>query len=70
MVTRGLSPQAFFEELSLSTHLSVPAVLIPLRGRNCLNLARCINHFLLQGSSHLVSCEAHVTGTLGIPSLW
>jgi len=47
--------QAFKQELSLATHLSVPAMFLSLRSDNCTNLARCLNHFLLAPQNQTVS---------------
>ena len=35
--------QALHQELCYSVHLSLPAVLVPLKSFNCANLARHIN---------------------------
>ncbi|CAL1544868.1 unnamed protein product [Lymnaea stagnalis] len=41
--TRKNSELALKEELTWSAHLGLPAVLMPLRSRNCVNLAQCIS---------------------------
>ena len=41
----------------LASHLSVPAILVTLKGRNCVNLARIITEHILQGYSHQVDTE-------------
>jgi protein arginine N-methyltransferase 5 len=46
-VIRSISEDGFFQELSLATHLGVPAVLIPLQSSHCVNLARCLHRPLL-----------------------
>jgi len=35
-------------------HLNVPAILVELKGFNCVNLARIISEHMLKGFSHLV----------------
>ena len=47
--------KALKQELVFATHLNVPAILVELKGLNCMNLARIVSEHMLQGFSHLVS---------------
>lgn len=53
-IVRRNSEEAFKQELTYAMHLNVPAILIELKGLNCMNLARIVSEHLLQGFSHLV----------------
>lgn len=43
--------KAFSEEIAFAIHLALSAIQISLKGRDCINLARCLNE-QLQGSSN------------------
>ena len=49
------------EELSLASHLNVPAILVPLSSGNCVNLARCL-------MTHYVKSNSVVMTTLVVVS--
>ncbi|KAI0207200.1 Protein arginine N-methyltransferase 5 [Lamellibrachia satsuma] len=51
-IIRKNSTLAMKQELAFASHLSVPAILIPLKGPNCANLSRILNSFVLQGHNH------------------
>ena len=44
------SLQGLFQEMSLATHLGVPAILVNLSNSCCINLARCLHRSLLNSS--------------------
>lgn len=46
---RKNSEQALKEELNYATHLGLPAVLMYLKSKKIMNLARCLNEHLLSG---------------------
>jgi len=51
---RFLSEKALLQELDFAVHLSLPAVLIPLKSRKCANLARFLNEHLYLGPSQQI----------------
>lgn len=51
---RRNSEEALKQELMYAMHLNVPAILVELKGFNCVNLARIISEHMLKGFSHLV----------------
>ncbi|KAK2156327.1 hypothetical protein LSH36_216g04041 [Paralvinella palmiformis] len=51
-VIRCNSEKAFKQELIFASHLSVPAILILLKGTECVNMARLINEHILRGHNH------------------
>jgi len=61
--------QALKQELVYATHLSVPAILIELKGLNCINLARIVSEHMLQGFSHLVGSLCHLISFHAVLSL-
>ena len=47
--------QAFMEETKFAVHLSLPAILIKVKSKNCVNFARCIYQLLNTRMCALVS---------------
>eukprot|EP00731_Ephydatia_muelleri_P033359 Em0028g34a len=48
---RTNAEKAFSEEIAFAAHLALSAIQISMKGRHCINLARCLNE-QLQGSSN------------------
>jgi len=51
---RLMSEKALLQELDFAVHLSLPAVLIPLKSRKCANLARFLNEHLYVGPTQQI----------------
>ena len=49
-----MSEKALLQELDFAVHLSLPAVLIPLKSRKCANLARFLNEHLYFGPTQVI----------------
>ncbi len=47
--------KALKEELTYSSHLGVPAILVPLKSGKCTNLARILSEHALHNHTHQVS---------------
>ena len=45
---RKKSEKVFFQEFSLALHLSLPAILVPIKSE-CVNLGRCLNELTTTG---------------------
>lgn len=53
-VSRFNAEKSFSQEVSLAMHLNVPAMMIELRGGECLNLARCLSSLMHTHQSGVV----------------
>lgn len=51
---RKMSEKALLQELDFAVHMSLPAVLIPLKSKKCANLARFLNEHLYIGPTQQI----------------
>lgn len=64
-----LPPQAFKQEITYAAHLSLPAVLVPLKTRRFANLARTLNEHIMGSLVHQVRYGGILCGK-GIIKSW